>query len=151
MAKDNTTVNNEAKAAYTENLAAPTRKGVYENLKKDISAANEKMKNATNNDAAIEAVNNLEQILTDSLDRRYIEDVVATVKDIVGTIPSVRTFDRTRIELYEMVLILIGKIDKIRAEEAAKQDVENLRRVFIACAEHAPEIAKIIGIGAAEA
>lgn len=141
----NNTVNNTAKQA--DNLAAPTRKGVYEKLRENICAVNEKIKGAPNNEMAIAAIDEMEELLKHTIGCRYIEDVVATVKDIVGTIPSVRTFDRTRIELYEMVLILIGKIDKILAEETAKQDVENLRNIFRLCAEHADEIAKIIGVG----
>lgn len=144
----NTTLNNTAKQAdISENLAVITRKQAYEALRNELSAANERIKNATDNETAIEAVNNMEQILKDSLGRRHMDDITATLKDIVGTIPAVKTFDQTRGSLVEIMEVLLGIIDKILAEEAAKEDVENLRNIFRVCAEHADEIAKIIGVG----
>ena len=145
----NTTANNTAKQAdiSSENLALPTRKQAYEAFKKELDELKKHLITATTNELVNAAVDSLEKNLNDALSRRHLEDVSATVKDIIGTIPGVRIFDITRAELYKTVLLLIDQIDNIIAEEAAKEDVENLRRVFIACAEHAPDIAKIIGVG----
>lgn len=65
--------------------------------------------------------------------------------DVIGTINAFRMHDRIRNDVVAALNNLIIGLDSRIKAEIAKENATKLRKFFEACAEHAEEIAQLIG------
>lgn len=127
-------------------LKMMSRKERYEYLVKQVSELKEKVRTANTEESVNTALDELAELMDKLMKDTQLADVKVHTADIAGVIRGVKLHDITRSVLDEMLQKLLDKAAEIITEEKKKENVGKLKALFLECAEHSEEIAKIINI-----
>lgn len=101
---------------------------------------------ASTTEAVETAINSLAVLMEKSVKDNQLKKIYNWTADINGTVRAVKMHDCTRKEMICLLDKMLENVESLISEEKSHEQVEKLRKLFLACADNAEAIAKIIDI-----
>ena len=133
-------------AKVQDNVTAFSRKERYELFMSELNKLSKGVRTANTMGEVISAINSLSGFMEDELKDLQLREIHGFIRDVLGTVQTLRMRDCTRSDLVEVLERLRDRVEEILAEETEKERVETLRRFFLWASENTEAFAKIPGI-----
>lgn len=123
-----------------------TQKERYERFRSDVMSAKEDLLGATSAEGVKSAIDRLATMMEYSVKDVHLKDIYNWTADINGTIHSIVMRDYTRKQMADLINSMLESVNSLIATEQEKEDAEKLRKFFLACADNAEQIGKLVNI-----
>ena len=138
-------VNNEKKILQEcLGIRAMTLKERYQHFREEVNASIEEIRAAETVGGIIKSTCKLETLMNHALQDSQLREVHSYVKDILGTIRSIKMRDCTRKDLIKLLEVTMESCDEAIALENHNEHVNRVRWFFQQCAEHAEDLSDFI-------
>lgn len=122
-----------------------TRKEAYESFFEKVKVLKAELLRANTEDAVNKALEGIDTLMNDARNDSQLKDLHNWVAETSSLVQSVKLHVVTKMILDNLLYQILEEINKIFEEEKKNAYAAQLRELFLEMAEHAPEIAEIIG------